>query len=88
MHLADTDRIYGGLLKELEWENKKLDEQESCGYLIEDTTVGALASFLKQRTGMKVIQIVGNTDTVCSRIGILVEAEVSGLAGSKCPWNL
>ncbi|WP_019909476.1 Nif3-like dinuclear metal center hexameric protein [Paenibacillus sp. HW567] len=88
MHLADTDRIYDGLLKELEWEDKKLDEKESWGYLIEETTVGALAIFLKMKLGMEVIQIVGNPDTPCSRIGILVGGGSLGLGREQMPMEL
>jgi putative NIF3 family GTP cyclohydrolase 1 type 2 len=88
MHLADTDRIYDGLIKELEWENKKLDDKDSWGYLIEETTVRALAGFLKQRLGMKVIQIVGNPDAVCSRIGILVGGGSLGLGREQMPMEL
>ncbi|MHA6530054.1 Nif3-like dinuclear metal center hexameric protein [Paenibacillus sp. BAC0078] len=88
MHLADTDRIYDGLLKELGWEDKKLDEKDSWGYLIEETTVGALAGFLKQRLGMDVIQIVGNPKTPCSRIGILVGGGSLGLGREQMPMEL
>lgn len=88
MHLADTDRIYDGLLKELEWEDKKLDGNDSWGYQIEETTVGALAGFLKQRLGMKVIQIVGNPETACARIGVLVGGGSLGLGREQMPMEL
>ncbi|OKP76199.1 hypothetical protein A3842_18440 [Paenibacillus sp. P3E] len=88
MHLADTDRIYDGLLKELEWEDKKLDGNDSWGYQIEETTVGALAGFLKQRLGMKVIQIVGNPEAACARIGILVGGGSLGLGREQMPMEL
>ncbi|GGF70560.1 hypothetical protein GCM10010912_14690 [Paenibacillus albidus] len=88
MHLADTDRIYDGLLKELEWEDKKLDGKDSWGYQIEETTVGALAGFLKQRLGMEVIQIVGNPEAACARIGILVGGGSLGLGREQMPMEL
>lgn len=88
MHLADTDRIYDGLLKELEWEDKKLDGNDSWGYQIEETTVGALAGFLKQRLGMKVIQIVGNPESACARIGVLVGGGSLGLGREQMPMEL
>lgn len=88
MHLADTDRIYDGLLKELEWADKKLDDKDSWGYQIEETTVGALAGFLKQRLGMEVIQIVGNPNDACSRIGILVGGGSLGMGREQMPMEL
>ncbi|MCE3202433.1 Nif3-like dinuclear metal center hexameric protein [Paenibacillus sonchi] len=88
MHLADTDRIYDGLLKELAWEDKKLEEKNPWGYLIEETTVRALAGFLKQKLGMDVIQIVGNPDSACSRIGILVGGGSLGLGREQMPMEL
>ncbi|NQX44361.1 Nif3-like dinuclear metal center hexameric protein [Paenibacillus tritici] len=88
MHLADTDRIYDGLLKELEWEDKKLDDKDAWGYQIEETTVGDLAGFLKQRLGMKVIQIVGNPQAACARIGILVGGGSLGLGREQMPMEL
>lgn len=88
MHLADTDRIYDGLLKELDWADKKLDDKDAWGYLIEETTVGELAGFLKQRLGMKVIQIVGNPEAPCSRIGILVGGGSLGLGREQMPMEL
>lgn len=87
MHLADTDRIYDGLLKELDWADKKLDDKDAWGYLIEETTVGELAGFLKQRLGMKVIQIVGNPEAPCSRIGILVGGGSLGLGREQMPME-
>lgn len=88
MHLADTDRIYDGLLKELDWADKKLDDKDAWGYLIEKTTVGELAGFLKERLGMKVIQIVGDPESACSRVGILVGGGSLGLGREQMPMEL
>lgn len=88
MHMADTDRIYDGLLKELEWENKRIDDQSNWAYLIDRTTVGELASFLKMRLGMSVLRIVGNPESPCSRIGVLVGGGSLGMGREQMPMEL
>ncbi|WP_337098259.1 Nif3-like dinuclear metal center hexameric protein [Paenibacillus sp. YIM B09110] len=88
MHMADTDRIYDGLIKELDWENNQIDVKSPWAYEINLTTVGELADFLKQRLGMSVLRIVGNPESPCSRIGILVGGGSLGLGREQMPMEL
>jgi putative NIF3 family GTP cyclohydrolase 1 type 2 len=88
MHLAETDRIYDGLLKEIGWEDKKIDKSSPWTYLIDETTVGELANTLKRTLSMDVIRIVGNPDGTCSRIGILVGGGSLGLGREQMPMEL
>ncbi len=89
MHAGNTDLIYAGLLKDLGW-TKYLNKEfplPHC-YTIPSTTVSALVGFLKKTLGMKVIQIVGNPETKCSRVGILVGGGSLGLGDEKMPAAL
>jgi putative NIF3 family GTP cyclohydrolase 1 type 2 len=89
MHSGNTDLIYAGLLKDLGWENYLNKElpQPHC-YTIPTTTVAALVGFLKKTLGMKVIQVVGNPDMKCSRVGILVGGGSLGLGQEEMPAKL
>jgi len=89
MHSGHVDLIYEGLLKELGWTHYRNSEfpLPHC-YTIPPTTVAALVGFLKKALGMKVIQIVGNSDMKCSRIGILVGGGSLGLGHEEMPAKL
>jgi putative NIF3 family GTP cyclohydrolase 1 type 2 len=89
MHSGNEDLIYAGLLEELGWKeylNKNIP-QPHC-YTIPPTTVSALVGFLKKKIGMKVIQIVGNKNMKCSRVGILVGGGSLGLGHEEMPAQL
>lgn len=89
MHGGNTDLIYAGLLETLGWKkylNKKIP-QPHC-YTIPPTTVSALVKFFKKTLGMKVIQIVGDPDMTCSRVGILVGGGSLGLGQEEMPAKL
>ena len=89
MHSGNKDLIYAGLLKDLGWQkylNTELPHPH-C-YNIPPTTVSALVSFLKKKLGMKVIQVVGNSKTKCSRAGILVGGGSLGLGQEEMPAKL
>ncbi|MHA7966507.1 Nif3-like dinuclear metal center hexameric protein [Paenibacillus sp. CAU 1782] len=88
MHLAKTDRIYDGLIRQLGWEGKQLDPLSPWGYGIEETTVQDLTAFLKERLEMEHIRIVGRPDMSCSRIGILVGGGSLGLGREQMPMEL
>ena len=87
MHLAKSDRIYDGLLKEIGWERNVLEGKRPHAYQIEPTTLGALADFFKQKMSMDVIRIVGNPDMPCSRVGILVGGGSLGLGREEMPMT-
>jgi putative NIF3 family GTP cyclohydrolase 1 type 2 len=89
MHSGHEDLIYAGLLKELGWTNYLNTEfpLPHC-YTIPSTTVAALVGFLKKALGMKVIQIVGDPDMKCSRVGILVGGGSLGLGHEEMPAKL
>jgi putative NIF3 family GTP cyclohydrolase 1 type 2 len=89
MHLGNTDLIYAGLLKTLGWKEylQKNIPQPHC-YVIPRTTVSALVGFFKKTLGMQVIQVVGNPDMTCSRVGILVGGGSLGLGQEEMPAKL
>jgi putative NIF3 family GTP cyclohydrolase 1 type 2 len=89
MHSGHKDLIYAGLLKELGWTDYLDTEfpQPHC-YTIPPTSVSALADFLKEKLGMKVIRVVGNLETECSRVGILVGGGSLGLGQEEMPARL
>ena len=89
MHSGNADLIYAGLLENLGWTNYRNTEfpLPHC-YSIPATSVAALAGFLKKTLGMKVIQIVGNPEMKCSRVGILVGGGSLGLGQEEMPAKL
>jgi putative NIF3 family GTP cyclohydrolase 1 type 2 len=89
MHIGNTDLIYAGLLKNLGWEGylETNIPQPHC-YQIPQTTVAELVAFLKKKLGMKVIQVVGEPGTRCSRVGILVGGGSLGLGGEEMPAKM
>ncbi|CAM4427506.1 MAG: Nif3-like dinuclear metal center hexameric protein [Paenibacillus macerans] len=88
MHRAKTDRIYDGLLREIGWENNLVDEQRPFLYRIQETTLAKLARFFKRKLAMDMIQIVGNPEMKCSRVGILVGGGSLGLGREQMPMEL
>ena len=89
MHMAKTDRIYDGLLKEIGWERFLIKDHPfpHC-YEIEETTLAELAVFFKEKFSMDVVQIVGKLDMNCKRIGILVGGGSLGLGTEQRPMEL
>jgi putative NIF3 family GTP cyclohydrolase 1 type 2 len=89
MHSGDTDLIYAGLLKDLGWTDYR-DRGfplPHC-YAIPSTSVAALVGFLKKALGMEVIQVVGDPEMKCSRVGILVGGGSLGLGQEEMPAKL
>jgi putative NIF3 family GTP cyclohydrolase 1 type 2 len=89
MHGGNADLIYTGLLETLGWKEylEKKIPQPHC-YSIPPTTVSALVEFFKKTLGMLVIQIVGDPDMTCSRVGILVGGGSLGLGQEEMPAKL
>ncbi|MFC5407153.1 Nif3-like dinuclear metal center hexameric protein [Cohnella soli] len=88
MHLAHTDRIYDGFIKEMGWENELIDKSSPWAYEIEKTTLRELAELFKRKIAMDVVRIVGNPDMPCSRIGVLVGGGSLGLGREQMPMEL
>ena len=90
MHMAKTDRIYDGLVKELGWEENLLETNRKLPwfYKIKETTLGELAKFFKEKLSMDVIQIVGNPETKASKIGILVGGGSLGFDKEEMPMKV
>jgi putative NIF3 family GTP cyclohydrolase 1 type 2 len=89
MHLGNTDLIYAGLLETLGWKeylNKNIP-QPHC-YTIPSTTVSMLVEFFKKSLGLRVIQIVGDPETKCRCVGILVGGGSLGLGREEMPAKL
>jgi putative NIF3 family GTP cyclohydrolase 1 type 2 len=89
MHIGNTDLIYTGLQKDLGWTSYLDTEfpQPHC-YSIPSTSVADLVGFLKKTLGMKVIQVVGDPEMKCSRVGILVGGGSLGLGQEEMPAML
>jgi putative NIF3 family GTP cyclohydrolase 1 type 2 len=89
MHSGHEDLIYAGLLKAFGWTDylNKEFPLPHC-YSIPTTTVTTLVGDLKKTLGMKVIQIVGNQNMKCSRVGILVGGGSLGLGHEEMPAKL
>lgn len=89
MHMAKTDRIYDGLLREIGWEGNLLKDQRfpHC-YEIEETTLTELAGFFKEKFSMDQVQIIGNSEMKCKRVGILVGGGSLGLGREQMPMEL
>jgi putative NIF3 family GTP cyclohydrolase 1 type 2 len=89
MHNGNTDLIYAGLWETIGWGkylNKEIPEPH-C-YTIPLTTIKTLVGFFKKTLGMKVIQIVGDPNMKCSRVGILVGGGSLGLGREEMPAKL
>lgn len=87
MHRAKTDRIYDGFLREIGWPNHPLKEGAPI-YQISEVSLAELALYFKKKLDMDVIQIVGNPDIICSRVGILVGGGSLGLGREQMPMEL
>ena len=89
MHMAKTDRIYDGLLKETGWKKYLIEGQihPHC-YNIEETTLLDLAGFFKEKFSMDVVQYIGNPDMKCRRAAILVGGGSLGLGREEMPMEL
>jgi putative NIF3 family GTP cyclohydrolase 1 type 2 len=104
MHMKKPDGIYEGLNKELSWEDnaqkkerpggkvspEKFDFVDAFGdiYVIPETTLSGLADFFKEKFAMDVVQIIGDPDMKCSRVGILVGGGSLGLGKEEMPMQV
>jgi len=89
MHGGNADLIYTGLLETLGWKKYlNTDLLMPHCYTIPPTTASKLVEFFKQTLGMRVIQIVGDPDMKCSRVGILVGGGSLGLGREEMPAEL
>jgi putative NIF3 family GTP cyclohydrolase 1 type 2 len=89
MHSGNTDLIYAGLWETIGWEkylNKEIPEPH-C-YTISPISVKDLVGFFKKTLGMTVIQVVGDPNIKCSRVGILVGGGSLGLGREEMPAQL
>lgn len=103
MHMKKPDGIYEGLLKELDWEkysrettpevtkNGSLNDFEfefNDYYDIPETTLRALADYFKKKLHMDTVQILGDPDMTCRRVGILVGGGSLGLGMEEMPMQV
>lgn len=89
MHMAPTDLIYDGLLKEIGWQEYLVKGLPfpHC-YEIPELTLKELSKMFKEKLEMDVVQIVGSPETKCNRIGILVGGGSLGLGTEEMPMIL
>ncbi len=86
MHMTNSDLVYVGLNKELDWEQYMLSEK-GC-YVLPRVTVGDLATFLKQTLKVNAVQIVGNREATVERVGVLVGGGSLGFGSEHAPMEL
>lgn len=89
MHMAKPDRIFTGLLKEINWEKYLMKGEKLLHYYeIEETTIEELAAFFKDKFSMEVIQLIGKPGMKCRRIGILPGGGSLGLGSEQMPMEV
>ena len=86
MHWTEPDLIYVGLIKEVGWEAYH-DSVEKHTFKIPRTSVGALSEFLKEKLGVKIAQVVGNSAGSVERVGVLVGGGSLGLGRDEMPME-
>ena len=57
-------------------------------YIIPQTTVAELSAFFKKKFSMDVVQIIGNPEMKCSKVGILVGGGSLGLGKEEMPMQM
>lgn len=96
MHMAADDGIYRGFDLEYGWGRYRIpstkskdifDEFGAC-YEIPETSLEELALFFKEKSDMKVIQLVGNPNMRVHRVGVLVGGGSLGLGIENMPMKL
>lgn len=103
MHMKTPDGIYEGLLKELDWEKYKQDGSQNSPpigpgehfessfkdyYDLPETTLRELAAYFKAKLHMDVVQIIGDPEMRCARVGILVGGGSLGLGTEEMPMKV
>lgn len=103
MHMKTPDGIYEGLLKELDWEKYKQDGSQNSPpigpgehfessfkdyYDLPETTLWELAAYFKAKLHMDVVQIIGDPEMRCARVGILVGGGSLGLGTEEMPMKV
>jgi putative NIF3 family GTP cyclohydrolase 1 type 2 len=103
MHMKKPDGIYVGLLRELGWEAyrpkeapatrlgvgiERFEEAFEDYFVIPETTLRELALFFKERLRMDTVQLVGDPNMTCARVGILVGGGSLGLGMEEMPMKV
>jgi len=73
LHLLKPDLIYEGMITELGWSDY-VHENDQRILDLPGWSAKVLAEHIKEKLNMPVIRLVGSTDTVCNRAGLLVGA--------------
>ena len=69
LHAHDPDGIYYGVMQELGWEPYRADTgRRPMFYRLPETTVGALAAFLKEKLQLNAVRAIGRTEGSISRV--------------------
>jgi len=104
MHRMQPDAIYEGLLAELGWQqyrqpaapppamrpNGPMDFEESFSdyYVLPSTKLCDLAAFLKQKLQMNAVQVIGDGQMECTRVGVLVGGGSLGFGDEAMPMKV
>lgn len=87
IHAMNPDRIFTGVERDLGWEACS-DPAERFLYVIPPTPVPALADLLKERLGIEVVRVVGNSEMLVQRVGLLIGGGSLGLGSDTMPMEL
>ena len=104
MHMKQPDAIYEGLLAELGWQQYRqppapppvmgpggpvnFEESFNDYYVLPRTKLCDLATFLKQKLCMDAVQVVGDGQMECTRVGVLVGGGSLGFGDEAMPMKV
>lgn len=79
IHMRLPDCITGGLVRALGWEQLEVENRDIVTIAeIPEMTLQQLISHIKQKLGISHLRYVGDPNTICRRIGVLVGYRGSG----------
>lgn len=104
MHMMQPDAIYEGLLAELGWQQYRqpatpptaigpggpvnFEELFNDFYVLPRTKLCDLAAFLKQKLQMNAVQVIGDGQMECTRVGVLVGGGSLGFGDEAMPMKV
>jgi putative NIF3 family GTP cyclohydrolase 1 type 2 len=69
-HRVSPDPVSGALVRDIGWSDRtKSEDPRIC--VIEPIQLRTLVAQLKERLGLRRVQVVGNSETTCRRIGVM-----------------
>jgi putative NIF3 family GTP cyclohydrolase 1 type 2 len=87
IHTMNPDLIFAGVEHNLGWELYH-DPSNVFLYTIPTTTIPALTRLLKERLGIQMVRVIGNTEAQVKNVGLLVGGGSLGLGSETMPMEL